>query len=205
MQVRKPGARQVGWISIALLWALPAGAGAQTAPAAGGAGVAAEPRAPEAAVWAPKEARFIFQGFTAHYSCDGLADKVRKALLELGARPDLTVRPVPCGSPFGRPDPFPGVTIRMQVLVPLDSKAAPAGAPPVPSHWKTVDLRLDRDPVFAAGDCELIEQIKHSLLPLFTTRNVEYTSNCIPNQLEVGGTRLSTDVLVPVPSAAPRS
>ena len=206
MQVLELESRRVRWMSLALLLALPGWAGAQGAAAGAGTGVAAEPpHAPEAAVWAPKEARFVFQGFTARYSCDGLRDKVRQALLQLGARADLTVNEMPCASPFGRPDPFPGVSIRMQVLVPLDSKAAPPGAPPVPVQWKTVTLTLDRDPVFAAGDCELVEQIKHSLLPLFTTRNIDYTSNCIPNQLEVGGTRLRTDVLVAAPGAAPRS
>jgi hypothetical protein len=205
MWVRKSQSSRVGWIPVVLLVALPGGAGAQAAAAGGGNGGAAEPQAAQAAVWAPRQTQFIFQGFTAHYSCDGLASKVREALLQLGARPDLTVNPVPCGSPFGRPDPFPGVSIRMQVLVPLDSKSAPPGAPPVRARWKTVDLSIDRDPVFAAGDCELIEQIKQHLLSLFTTRNVNYTSNCIPNQLEVGGTRLRTDVLIPVPGATPRS
>jgi hypothetical protein len=195
-----------GWFIGVLLLALPGWASAQATPAvAAGAAASAPPEAEPAAVWAPKEARFVFQGFTAHYSCDGLRDKVRKALLELGARPDLTVREGPCSSPLGRPDPFPGVSIRMQVLVPLDSKSAPPGAPPVAVSWKSVTLSLDRDPVFAAGDCELVEQIKHSLLPLFTTRNVDYSSTCIPNQLTNGGTHLRTDVLVPAPSAAPRS
>jgi hypothetical protein len=204
MQVGKSGSSRVRWMPLVLLLVLPGWAGAQAASA--GAGAAAEPpEAPQSAVWSPRETRFIFQGFTAHYSCDGLADKVRKALLALGARPDLTVREVPCSTPFGRPDPFPGVTIRMQVLVPLDAKSAPPGAPPVRAQWKTVTLHLDRDPVFEAGDCELVEQIKQHLLPLFTTRNVDYMSNCIPNQLEVGGTRLRTDVLVAMPRAAPRS
>ncbi len=196
---------RVAWVFVLLLSALPGWAGAQAAAAGGGALAPAAPQPPEAAVWAPREARFVFQGFTAHYSCDGLAHKVRKALLELGARPDLTVREMPCSSPLGRPDPFPGVTIQMQVLVPLDAKSAPPGAPPVPAHWQTVVLQLDRDPVSAAGDCELVEQIEHSLLPLFTTRNVAYSSTCIPNELTLGGTKLRTDVLVPVPSAAPRS
>jgi hypothetical protein len=204
MQSHKSGSRRARWMSVALVLALPGWAGAQSAPA--GAGAAPEPpHAPEAAVWAPRQTRFIFQGFTAHYSCDGLASKVRKALLQLGARPDLTVREVPCSTSFGRPDPFPGVTINMQVLVPLDAKSAPPGAPPVRTQWKTVTLSLDRDPVFAAGDCELVEQIKQHLLPLFTTRNVNYSSNCIPNQLQVGGTWLRTDVLVPLPQAAPQS
>jgi hypothetical protein len=204
MNACRSGSSVVRWFIGVLLLALPGWADAQAAPAAAGAAKPAEPQA-EAAVWAPKEAQFIFQGFTAHYSCDGLRDKVRQALLELGARPDLTVRETPCSAPLGRPDPFPGVTIRMQVLVPLDSKSAPPGAPPVPAHWKTVTLRLDRDPVFAAGDCELVEQIKHNLLPLFTTRNIDYTSTCIPNQLTLGATRLRTDVLVPAPRAAPHT
>lgn len=204
MKVSRSGS-QVGWVFVVLSSALPGWASAQATAPAGAAATPVGSEAPQAAVWAPKEVRFVFQGFTAHYSCDGLAEKVRHALLDFGARPDLKVSEMPCATPLGRPDPFPGVTIRMQVLVPLDSKSAPPGAPPVPAHWKTVTLRLDRDPVFEAGDCELVEQIEHSLLPLFTTRNVEYTSTCIPNQLMIGGTRLQTDVLVPVPSAAPRS
>lgn len=205
MQLGNSGSKQVGWMPLVLLLALPGWAGAQAAPAGGGAAVSAQPAAPQAAVWAPRQSRFIYQGFTAHYSCDGLRDKIHKALLELGARPDLKVRETPCSTPLGRPDPFPGVTINMHVLVTLDAKSAPAGAPPVAAQWKTVDLRLDRDPLSAAGDCELVEQIKQSLLPLFTTRNVDYSSNCIPNQLTPGGTRLRTDVLVPEPNAAPRS
>jgi hypothetical protein len=153
-----------------------------------------------AAVWTPKEVRFIYQGFTTHYSCDGLRDKVRQALLDLGARPDLSVRQLACPSPAGRPDPFPGVLIKMQVLKPADTSAVES----VPGQWKSVDLKLNREALAEAGDCELLEQIKQSLLPLFTTRNVEYRSNCVPHQLSPGGTWLRADVLVSVaPPSAP--
>ena len=54
-----------------------------------------------------------------------------------------------------------------------------------------------------------IEQIKTRILPLFTTRDVNYSSTCIPNQLTIGGTRLKAEVLVaanesaaPAPAAA---
>jgi len=152
---------------------------------------------PLAAEWTPREARFIYQGFTARYSCEGLRDKVRQALLDLGARPDLSVRQMACSSPAGRPDPFPGVIITMQVLKPADPAAAEQV---VPANWKSVQLKLNRDALSEAGDCELLEQIKQRLLPLFTTRNVEYSSNCVPHQLSPGGTWLRADVLV---SAAP--
>jgi hypothetical protein len=150
----------------------------------------------QSAVWAPKELRFTYQGFTTHYSCDGLREKVRAALLALGARKkDLSVQEWGCSTPSGRPDPFPAVSIKVQVLQPVVAATA-ADATRVAAHWKAVDLRLDRDPLSQSGDCELLEQIKQSILPLFSTRNVEYSSNCVPHQLSAGGTRLRAEVLV---------
>jgi hypothetical protein len=150
----------------------------------------------ESAVWTPKELLFIYQGFTTTYSCDGLRDKVRSILLELGAREDLKITETPC-SELGRPDPFPGVRIKMNVLQPAGDQSAAAGTQSVPSHWKRVDLTPERDAVSSAGECELIEQVKQSILPLFATRNVEYSSNCLPHQLQIGATRLRAEVLVP--------
>jgi hypothetical protein len=151
---------------------------------------------PIAAVWVQKEKRFVFMGFTAKYSCDGLQERIRTVLIQLGARKDLEVRPSPCSAPFGRPTVFPGVSIKMNVLQPVNGTTDTAATPPVPAHWKRVDLTSAGDAVRDAGDCEVIEQIKQSILPLFTTRNVDYKSTCIPNQLTLGGTVLRADVLV---------
>jgi hypothetical protein len=157
-------------------------------------------------IWTPKELRFVYMGFTSHYSCDGLRDKVRQILLQLGARPDLKVRGVPCSGIAGRPTEFPGVTANMNVLAPFDPSKAAANATPVPAHWKTVVISTDSDPLREAGDCELIEQVKSRVLPLFYARNIDYHSTCIPNQLQVGGTQLKADVLIadpPAPQPAP--
>ena len=156
---------------------------------------------PVPAVWTPKQTRFVYMGFTSRFSCDGLADRMRKVLLLLGARKDLQVSPGPCASPYGRPDPFPGVTIKMNVLQPADGKGAQddkAPAQTVPAHWKMVDVNsaLARDPLWQAGQCELLEQIKQAILPMFSARNVHYQSNCIPNQLEVGATQLKAEMLI---------
>jgi len=152
---------------------------------------------PTWAVWTPKELRFTFMGFTSHYSCDGLAGKMRSAVLQLGARSsDLKVREIPCSAPSGRPTEFPGVTVNMNVLTPWDAASANAAATPVPAHWKLVEISTDRDPLREAGDCELIEQVKTRVLPLFTTRNVEYHSTCVPHQLQIGGTVLKAEVLI---------
>lgn len=167
--------------------------------------VGAEGGAPAAdalpAVWVAKELSFVYQGFTSRYSCDGLFEKMRRVLLELGAREDLDVSRYGCTAAAGAPDPFPGVRIRMNVLTPAPvANASPAGGTPpaatVPAQWKKVDVRLNRDPVYEAGDCELIEQIKQKILPQFTTRSVEFSSNCVPHQLSAGGTWLRAEVLI---------
>jgi len=166
------------------------------APPAPAPAAPAESAPPTWAVWTPKELRFVYMGFTSHYSCDGLADKMRSIVLQLGARPDLNVRPVPCSGTLGRPTEFPGVTVNMNVLVPWDASSANATVTPVPAHWKRIEISTDRDPLREAGDCELIEQVKTRVLRLFTTRNVEYHSTCIPNQLQIGGTQLKAEVLI---------
>ena len=157
----------------------------------------APPRAEvENAAWTAKELTFVFMGFTAHYSCDGLRDKIRHVLGELGARSDFKVDYYGCSSPFGRPDPFPGVRIKMQVLQPAGANEQSADL--VGAHWRRVDLHLDKDPVWEAADCELLEQIKQKILPLFATRAVDFASNCVPHQAYLG-TRLAAELLFPDP------
>jgi hypothetical protein len=147
------------------------------------------------AVWTPKKQHFVFQGCTTYYSCDGLRDQVRKALLQLGVRKDLRVKEGACSGPGGGPEPFLNVDVEMNVLEPVHDADVDPPANVVPAHWKTVDLRLDRDPLWRAEDCELLEQIRHSFLPLFTTRDVDYHSNCVPHQVSPGGTWLHAEVL----------
>jgi hypothetical protein len=149
------------------------------------------------AAWVPKHVQFIYQGFTTHYSCDGLRDQIRSMLAKLGAR-DLQVREIACIRPDG-PSPFPGVNVKMRVLAPASSAEASqdknAGAA-VEAHWKNVVLMPENAGLESQGNCELIEQFKETFLPLFTTRNVRYESNCIPHQLTLG-THLSAEVLMP--------
>lgn len=156
-----------------------------------------------AAVWVPKHVQFVYQGFTTHYSCDGLQDKIRAMLEKLGAR-DLQVRQFACVRPSG-PTFFPGVQVTMRVLAPASSadasKDKDAGTP-VQALWKPVELMPANASYEDQGNCELIEQFKRTFLPLFTTRNVEYAATCVPHEITLG-THLSADVLVP-PTEMPR-
>ncbi|HEY7963314.1 MAG TPA: hypothetical protein VID49_04310 [Steroidobacteraceae bacterium] len=152
------------------------------------------------AVWTAKELRFVYMGFTSHYSCDGLRDKIRVILTDFGARDDLQVSEGPC-TDLGRPTRFPGVNIKINVLQPAGDAT---DSSVVAAHWKRVQLPGPGDAVRQAGDCELVEQVKQKILPLFATRDVQYHSTCVPKQLSIGGTSLSADVLVPdQPTAKP--
>ena len=151
----------------------------------------------ESAVWSAKELTFAYTGFTTQYSCDGLQARMRSVLLALGSRPDLQVRGYGCTRLTG-PDRFAGVSIKMSVL----QRADKPGGQAVPAHWKMVDLLANRDPLDAAADCELIDQIRAKVLPLFATRNVDYGATCERGHLLPGGTRLKAQVLVPDESVA---
>ncbi len=150
----------------------------------------------EPAVWSPKELTFTYMGFTAKYSCEGLASKVKTVLRALGARQDLTVYGTGCAVSYGHPAPMPGVRIRMNVLEPV-SKEKPAGdSAVVPAHWKVVEVKLDPDPVSESGECELVEQIKQKVLPLFAARDVQFKPDCVPHQLSANGARLMGQLLI---------
>jgi hypothetical protein len=156
---------------------------------------------PQSAVWTEKELTFVYQGFTTRYSCDGLRDKVRGVLLDLGAqKKDLKVMQLGCSSPTGRPDPFPGVRVKMRVLQPAGAAPATDGKQadqtPVPAHWKPLDLKLRDSFSTDSGECELVEQIRHKIVPAFATRNVDLKTSCIPHQASAARPSLKMEVLV---------
>jgi hypothetical protein len=156
----------------------------------------------ESAVWVKKKMHFIFQGFTAVYSCEGLEDDMRTVLLQLGARQsDMKLQQINCGSGFNLPEPNPGLTGTFYVLEPASSAAgdnAQPGAGAVQAQWQTVNVRLTRDARLQAGQCELIDQVKAKILPLFPARDVKFQSTCYPNELLVKGSTLEAKVLKPV-------
>ena len=145
------------------------------------------PSAGEPGVWQKHEYSFTFLGFTSTYSCDGLASKLRLLLIASGARHDVKARPGACASGFGRPDKFARADLTFYTLAPGQtgavSGATPIGATPVDGIWQPVSL-ADRSPrELATGDCELVDQFRTAVLPMFTTRNMDNHTTCVPNQL----------------------
>lgn len=173
--------------------------------AEGDAGGAADTRAAanhgdtQQAHWVRKKIFFTYQGFTTHYSCDGLVENVRQILLELGARKsDLNVHETGCTRGFGAPEPSPSVAGSFSVLEPGSASTSSATARhPVKAEWQTVHVQAGRRGLDAAGQCELIDQVKAKILPLFATRDVRFESNCVPHQLMIKGSTLTVQVLKP--------
>ena len=146
---------------------------------------AAPSAAPEAGIWQKHEYSFAFMGFTATYSCDGLADKLKLLLIASGARSDAKARPGACASGFGRPDKFARADLTFYTLSPAGSTttADPAGnAAAIDGTWKPVALSLQQPRELGRGDCELVEQFRSNVLPMFTARNIDNHTTCIPYQ-----------------------
>ena len=158
---------------------------------AGSPAVAAGDSGKEAAAWVQKEVNFRYVGFTTKYSCDGLRDRMRGILLQLGARDDLKLAGYGCAG-VNSPETTPGVRIVMHVLQPASATAGQS----LTARWKSVDLLSDRDLLDAARDCELIAQLNRDVLPLFAVRHLDYSATCSVGNPLVGGTRLKADVLV---------
>jgi hypothetical protein len=140
-----------------------------------------EPTARERGVWQKREYSFVFMGFTSTYSCDGLADKIEVLLIAAGARHDAKSFPGACANGFGRPDKFARADLTFYTLAPGATDPSSVSKP-IDGVWRPVTF-ADRKPrELSTGDCELVEQFRNNVLPMFTTRNVADHTACVPHQ-----------------------
>jgi hypothetical protein len=146
--------------------------------------------APAPGVWQEQDLVFDYMGFTEHYTCDGLRQKLMIVLRALGARSDFQANEWGCSDGL-RPnmEKFPATHLKFASLAPAGAAGAAAGASPpatgatVNGAWKTVNLIGPR--FLDTDECELVEQIAHDLLPHFTVRNVPKPSSCVPHSRSV--------------------
>jgi hypothetical protein len=119
-------------------------------------------------------------------------------LIAAGARPDAKAQPGACASNFGQPDKFANATLTFYTLAPAAADI-PAGTQPVNAAWRRVSLSALPPRQLGTGDCELVEQFHHSVLPMFTTRNIESHVTCVPHQLSGSNIDLSFETLALAP------
>jgi hypothetical protein len=162
--------------------------------------LAGEPSASEAerGVWKKHEYSFQFLGFTTTYSCDGLASKLKLLLIAAGARVDAKSTSGACSRGYGTPDKFARAYLKFYTLAPVGT--GDNASPPINGAWRSVAL-TDRSPrELRLGDCELVEQFRDKVLPMFTTRNVDNRMTCVPNQLSGSVINLKFEVFAGLPT-----
>ncbi len=153
---------------------------------------------PEQGVWQSHEYDFQFLGFTTTYSCEGLASKLKVLLIAAGARADAKSISGGCIRGYGSPDKFARAYLKFYTLAPVANEGN--ATPPIRGTWRSVAFanRSPRD--VTLGDCELIEQFHHAVLPMFTTRDVDNRTTCVPNQLSGSVINLKFEVFALVPA-----
>lgn len=152
-------------------------------------------------VWQQHKYTLNYMGFTSTYSCDGLEDKVRDLLLWAGARNDVKSSAFGCSRGYGSPSKFATAEVTFYTLT--GASAGDAGA--VPAVWRKVQWTAHRPLQLGDGDCELVEQFRDQLLPMFTTRNVNNRTRCEPHEINPGDLNLEFEVLVPATPAPAKS
>jgi len=155
--------------------------------------------APEPGAWQPHTYEFHSMGFTSTYSCDGLGDKLKLLLRVAGARADAKAMPL-CARGYGVPDKLAEAKVEFSTLQPAGA-ASPGAAPNATSAaksvngvWRHVELAPRHPFDLQSGDCELVEQFRDTLLPMFATRNLKQQITCVPHQDSGSDFSLSFDV-----------
>jgi|SRR5450631_3963804 hypothetical protein len=165
------------WVlaSVGLMFSLPLWA------AGGGAGD------PLPAVWKEQRLDFSYMGRTARYSCEGLRDKMRSLLLDLGARRDLKVSVLACDESAALRRGYVGPRLSIVFSSPAlpDAAAQPlrtGDLSAVDARYESFTLTSDAFRNYGVGDCELVEEFARQILPKLATKDVKQDITCVPYQ-----------------------
>lgn len=149
---------------------------------AGAASAGAPP--PVAAVWKVRHVNFVYRGRTARYSCEGLREKLRAMLLDLGVRRDLKMVSRGCGDAGHAP--VGGASLGLDLTF---SAPALANAPPprgatagIDARFETFTITSDAFRNMGVGDCELVSAFTQQILPKLATRAVRHDIACDPHR-----------------------
>lgn len=159
---------------------------------------------PVAAVWKERHVEFFYMGRTARYSCEGLRDKVRAMLLDLGARRDPTIVALGCEDDararVSAAGPHLSITFSAPALPDPAAKPVRAGdLAATDARFVAFSITTDAFRNMGIGDCELVEQFARQILPKLVTRDVRQDITCIPNELSGSHYMLRGEVLRPLP------
>ena len=156
-------------------------------PAAARAAVEASAATP--AVWIAHNTIVDLENLPERYSCDDLWYKFRDVLLGLGARRDLKITFDRCGrSP----------SVHLQFSLPRTVSGSDIKYASLEAINGTLLLKAGRPATLQASDCELVRQIKDTLLNELPVRVRSYRFTCDAPHRDAARYRLSVQTLRPV-------
>lgn len=159
---------------------------------------------PRAAVWREQHLEFFYMGRTARYSCDGLRDKVRAMLLDLGARRDLKISAIGCGDSgqMRHNSPAPSLNITFSAPALPDPSVKPlheGDLAATDARFESFTITSDAFRNLGFGDCELVEEFSHQILPKLVTRSLKRDIACVPYQASGSRFLVRGEILKPLP------
>ena len=174
-----------------------------------------EPADTVVAVWKVQQMDFVHSGYGTIYSCGGLREKLRMILQRIGARDGIKITAYNCDIETGRAhvqitlaSPVEATAENLRALTSYDSRQeliAIARGEPLPTEenlprfaaaWKTVSFARDRKLNLAAGDCELLEQLRKEIIPRLSVRIVRDNLRCSHTFGNANPPRLTVAALV---------
>jgi hypothetical protein len=147
--------------------------------------------------WQHHKISFNYVGFTSLYTCDGLEDDVRRILRYLGARKDARASATGCAGSFNTPSRTAFVNTDFYSLAPIGDPAAPDT---VKAGWTQLSLAPRRPDFMGEGDCELVQAMKDLITKNFSLRELEYRTDCVPNEVTLDSFAVKGQVLKALPS-----
>jgi hypothetical protein len=161
---------------------------------------------PMAAVWREQHLDFFYMGRTSRYSCDGLRDKVRAMLLDLGARRDVKIAAIGCED-SGRMrvnSAAPSLNITFSAPALPDPSAKPlheGDLAATDARFESFTIASDAFRNLGFGDCELVQEFSRQILPKLVTRALKRDITCVPNQANGSRFLVRGVILKPLPRA----
>jgi hypothetical protein len=159
------------------------------------------------AVWKEQHFNFSYMGRTSRYSCDGLRDKVRAMLLDLGARRDLQVTAIGC-EPTVAQLPLAHLGPSLNIVVSTPALPDPSLKPLHPGDLEAVDARFEAFAItndlfrnMGMPDCELVEEFARQILPKLAIRGLKQDISCVPFQQSGGRFLIRGEILRALPPA----
>jgi len=147
------------------------------------------------AVWTPHELIVDLRNLPKSYTCDDLWYKFKGILSALGARQDMEILPYRCESNSPK--------VQVKFSTPRLVPAAQAKWADLNAVEREVQIRPGSPEKLDSGDCELMSQVKSSLLKHIGTEIVAYRLPCkAPREAGEAAFNLTAKVLQPVPAAA---